>query len=121
MLGELLHAVDDAVELRGPKLLLSCDARDVAPQLLEAVAADGNAEVLARDVLDFMRFVEDNGMIIGQNTGQIVLFYGQICEKKVMVDDDNVAFHGALVHQGDKTAVKLRAFLACAEVAASVD
>ena len=43
------------------------DGGDVAAQFLEAVIADGDAEVLAGDVFDFMGLIEDHGVIFGQN------------------------------------------------------
>ena len=57
-------ALEDAVQLRRAELLHAAERGDVAAQLLKLVVADGDAEVLAGDVLDFVRFIEDHGVRI---------------------------------------------------------
>src|ERR1700747_3692850 len=60
------------------------------------------AEVAARHVFQFVRFIKDYGPGIGQNTriGSVFrrLLDGQISEEQMMVDDNDVAFHRPAVH-----------------------
>ena len=75
-----------------PNFLRAADGGDVAAQLLEAVVADGDAEVLAGDVLDFVRLVEHHGVVFGQDAAFVVLVLErQVGEEQVVVDDDDVA------------------------------
>ncbi len=86
-----------------------------------AIVADRNAEILARDVFDLVRFVEDHGVIIGQDAAFVVLvFQREVGEEEVVVDDDDVAFGGALVHQRNEAALEVGALLAGAEIAARI-
>ena len=115
---KLVEALQDAVQLRRAELLHAADGRDVAAQLLEAVVADRDAEVLAGDVLDLVRFVEHHGVIFGQDAALVLLVaQREVGEEQVVIDDDDVAFERALVHQGDEAALELRALLAGAELA----
>ena len=93
----------------------------IARELLEAVARKLPAEVIARHVLDLVRFVEHDGGIFGQDRAEIVLADGEIGEKEMVVDDDQVRFMSPLVHRGDEAALEFRALLPGAEVAARVD
>ena len=90
-------------------------------KLLEAVARKLAAEIIAGDVLDFVRLVENHRGIFRQDRAEIVLAEGEVGEKKMMIDDDQVRFLRALVHRGDEAALKFGALLAGAEVAARVD
>lgn len=93
----------------------------VAGKLFEAVVGDGAAEVVAGGVFDFMGFVEDNGLIVGEDGGEIVLADGEIGEEEMVIDDDDVCFVGALVHFGEEAGIELGAFLAGAGIAAGVE
>ncbi len=74
------------------------------------------------DVFDFVRFVENDGVVIGQDAALVVLVLERkIGEEQVVIDDDDVAFGGALVHQRDEAALVIRALLAGAEIAPGVD
>ncbi len=50
-----------------PNLRTRDKTRDIAAQILNPVGADREAEVLAGDVFDFVRFVEDDRVVVGQN------------------------------------------------------
>ena len=94
---------------------------EIAAQVLDAVIADGDAEILAHHVFDFVGFVEHHGMIAGQDAALVVLILqGEIGEEEVVVDDDDVAFQRPLVHQGDETAVVVGALLAAAQFGAGI-
>ena len=94
---------------------------DVARQFFEAVVADLNAEMFPGDVLDFMSFVENDRLVVGDDRGVVVFPEREVGEKEVVVDDDDVGFGGPLVHQSDEAAVELFALLAGAELAAGVE
>ena len=93
----------------------------IARQLFEAVARKLAAEIIAGHVFDFVRFVENDGGIFGQDRAEIVLANGEIGEEEMMVHDDQVGFVRALVHRRDEAALKFRALLPAAQVAARVD
>ena len=114
--GDLFKALEDAVEFFGAELADAGEGGDVAAEVEHFVSADGEAEVLAGDVFDFVRFVEDHGVVIGQDLPLVGAANGEIGEEEVVVDDDDVGIVGALVHQGDEAAVELGAFGAGAEV-----
>ena len=65
---------------------------DIAGQIVELIAGNGHAEILPGDVLDFVRFIEDHGGVVGNDAAALVAFHRQIGEKQVMIDDDDVAF-----------------------------
>ena len=71
--GEFVQALQDAVQLRRAELLHAAEHAEVAAQILEAVVADRDAEVLAGDVLDLVRFVEDHGVVVGEDAALVVL------------------------------------------------
>jgi hypothetical protein len=126
IVGQLFEAVQNAIQLGGAELLGAGNGGDVATQLLEAVIADGDAEILPGYVLDFVRFVEHHRVIFGQDAAFGItilqhLLQRQIGEEQVMVDDHDVAGLGALVHQGEEAALVLLALLAGAKIAAGVD
>ena len=118
---EFVQALQDAVQLRRAELLHPADDAQVAPQVLEAVIADRDAEILPHHVLDFVGFVEHHGMIIGQDAALVVLvLQRKVGEEEVVVDDDDVAFQRPLVHQGDETAVVVGALLPAAQFGAGI-
>jgi hypothetical protein len=65
-------------------------------------------------------FIEHNSRILGQNATEIVLLQSQICEKEVVIHDDEIGIFGTLVHVRDETLVELGALLAGAGIAAGV-
>ena len=67
-----------------------------------------------------MGFVEDDGFVVRDDAGEVVLFDGEIGEEQVVVDDDDVRRQRPALHFGDETAFELGAFLAGAEFAAGV-
>jgi len=93
----------------------------VACKLLEAEIGDLLAKVVAGDVFHLVGFVKHHGGILGKDTAEIILFQGQVGEKEVMVDDNQVRVFGALVHGGQETLLKFGALLAGAGVAARVN
>ena len=76
---------------------------------------------MAGHVFDFVGFVEHHGVVLGQNAAFVIfVFDRQVGEKQVVVDDDDVALGGPLVHQGDEAALEIGTLLAGAQVAARV-
>src|SRR3989442_4852362 len=104
---EFLHAAENTVEFRRAELLLSRNSADIAPQFLKPVVAHRDTEILTGDILDLVSFIENHRMIFGQDATKLFIFDGQVGKKQVMVDDDDVALHGALVHEGHETALEL--------------
>ena len=97
----------------------------VAAQLFESPVADGNAEIAAGNVFQFVAFVEDHRADLGQNAGigrvLGLLLDGEIGEEQMMIDDDDVALHRLAPHFGDEAFVPGAAFLAEAGVGARVE
>ena len=77
--------------------------------------------MFAGDILDFMGFVENDSLVVGDDRGVVVFPECEVGEKEVVVDDDDVGFGGPLMHQSDEAAVELFALLAGAELAAGVE
>ena len=114
--------IERPVEIRRPESLRARCLQHIAPQILEPVAADGDAEILAGDILQLVRLVEHDRVILGQNAaGQLLILQRQIGEEEMVIDDDDVALGRALVHQRDEAALELLALLAGAQIAARVD
>ena len=57
----------DAVQLLRSEILAVRQRGDVARQLLELVARNRDAEILAGDVFHLVRFVEDHGAVFGND------------------------------------------------------
>ena len=93
--GQLFETVQYAIKFGRAKILGARHRGDIAPQFLEAVIADGNAEILAGNILDFVGFVEYDGVIFGQDAAfGIAVFEDlqrQVGEEQVVVDDNDVA------------------------------
>ena len=82
-----------------PKFLVRARTADIAPQILEAIVADGDAEILPGDVLDLVRFVEHHGVILRQDAAcELFVLQRQVGEEQVVIDDDDVALRRPLVH-----------------------
>ena len=80
----------------------------VAGQFFKAVIGNLAAEIIAGHVFNFVGFVENYGGIFRKDAAEVVLFQGQVGEKQMVIDDDEVGFLGALVHGGDETFVEVR-------------
>ena len=77
---------------------------------------------MSRDVFDFVGFVEHHGVVFGEDAAFVGLVAErEIGEEQVMVDDDDVAFLCALVHQGQEAALEVGALLPRAHVAAGIE
>ncbi len=83
--------------------------------------ADRHPEILSGDVFDFVRFIKDDGGIVGQNGAERLLFHREVREKQMVVDDDQIAFERPPVHLRDKAPVELFAFLTGARFAAGIE
>jgi len=96
----------------------------VAREFFHPRVADGNAEIISRDFFKFMGFVEDDYSAVGKNSGiRRVLgfkFYRQVGEKKMVVDNDDVALGGSAAHFRNEASFILFAFLAKTGVGAGV-
>ena len=82
---------------------------DVARELLDAVGADVEAEILRRDVLELVRLVEDRSRERRNDLAEGVLPDRGIGAQQVMVDDHDVGRRGALAHPRDEAVVVARA------------
>ena len=87
----------------------AASALDVARELLEAIGADAEAEVLRRDVLELVRLVDDRVAAGGNHLAVRVLPHRGVGAEQVMVDDDHVGLGGALAHPRDEAVVVARA------------
>src|SRR2546423_9085867 len=63
-------------ELQNPQSLIG-----IARQLFKPIIRNLPPEIVARHVLDFMRFVEDHRRIFRQNAAKIVMLQRQVREK----------------------------------------
>ena len=82
----------------------------VARQLVETIIGNLPAEIIAGDILDFVRLVENYRAVFGKHAAEIILLEREIGEKKMVIHDDQVGLGGALVHRREETLVELRAF-----------
>ena len=87
-------------------------AVDVARQIVDAVVADRDAEVLRRDVLELVRLVDDRVAAARDHFAVLALAHGRVGAQQVMVDDHDVGFGGALAHARDE-AVLVAAGIRC--------
>ena len=98
---------------------------DVAGEFVEAVRGEGDAEVLAGDVFEFVGLVEDDGGGFGEDAGVGgaggLLLDGEVGEEEVVVDDDDVGLEGLAAHRGDEAGLPVGAGLAEADFAAGVE
>ena len=119
--GPLAQAREMLAQRRGLDAQDAKHAFRVAREFFEAVARKLTAEIIARHVFDFVRFIENDRGIFGQDRAEIVLADGEIGEKEMMIHDDQVGFVRPLVHRRDEATLKFRALLPGAQVAARVD
>src|SRR5579884_1380611 len=81
----------------------------VVNEFLNAIVTDVIAEVLRRDVLEFVSLIENDGAVIRQDCGNFLLTDVEICKEQMMIDDHNVSLKRLLSHQGEKAAIEFRA------------
>ena len=77
----------------------------VAHQVLDAVVADRQAEVLRRHVLELVRLVDHRVAAVGDHLAEGVLPHRRVGAEQVVVDDDDVGLGGALAHPRDEAVV----------------
>jgi hypothetical protein len=92
----------------------------VAREFFHSQVAHGNAEIISRNVFEFMSLIKDDGSGFRQNPGigSTVSLHldGEIGEEEVVVDDDDVAFGCPLVHSREEAALEGGAFLPRTEI-----
>src|SRR5579864_2617240 len=81
----------------------------IAAKFFQAGRADSDPEVTAGNILELVRFIEDDNLRIRQDSsvGRTfrLLFDSEVGKKQMMVDDDNVALGCAAAHPGDEAFV----------------
>ena len=105
-LGDLVAGLAIGERLRRGQAL------GVARQILEPVVADRQAEILRRDVLELVRFVEHEVAARRNHLAVGALADRGVGAQQVMVDDDHVGRGRALAHPGHEALVVARAFSA---------
>jgi hypothetical protein len=96
--------------LCGP--VLDGEPFDVARELLDAIVADADAEVLGGDVFELVSFVEHGTAEGGNDLAERAPSHRRIGTEQVMVDNHHVRGRGALPHAGDEALIELRTFSA---------
>ena len=81
----------------------------VAHQVVDAVVADADAEVLRGDVLELVRFVDDQMRARRDHLAVGALAHRGVGAQQVVVDDHDVALGGALAHPRDEALAVARA------------
>jgi hypothetical protein len=98
---------------------------DIAGELVEALRAEADAEVVGGDVFELVGLVEDDAGSVGEDAGVGgvggLLLDVEVGEEEVVVDDDDVRLEGFAAHGGDETALPIRAGLAETSFGAGVD
>ncbi len=92
------------------------EAFDVARQVLESVVADREAEVLRRDVLELMGFVDDRDVTRRNHLAVVALADRSVGAQQMVIHDDDVGLGGPLAHPRDEAVVVARTFGAEARV-----
>jgi hypothetical protein len=82
---------------------------NIAAEFFETRCADGDPEIAAGNVFQFVRLVEDHDPCVGKDAcvgGAFgLLFDSEIGKEQVMIDDHDVAFRGATPHLGNEALV----------------
>ena len=73
-------------------------AVDVADEVVDAVVADREAEVLRRHVFELVRLVDDGVAAARDDLAEGALPDRGVGAEQVVVDDDDVGLGGALAH-----------------------
>ena len=80
----------------------------VASELVEALGAEADAEVVAGDLFQLVRLVEDDGAGGGKDAGiggrRGLQLDGHVGEEEMVVDDDDVGLERLAPHRGDEAA-----------------
>ncbi len=97
----------------------------VADQLVDALGAEADAEVVGGDLFELVGLVEDDDGGFGEDAcvgcaGGLLLDI-EVGEEEVVVDDDDVGLEGFAAHGGDEAALPIGAGLAEADFGASVE
>jgi hypothetical protein len=123
--GALAQGCGGALDGGGGGLFGLEHGLDITGQLVEALGSEADAEVVACDVLEFVRLVEEDGCGGGEDAcvgGRASLqLDGHVGEEEVVVDDDEVGLERLAAHGGDEAALPIGAGLAEAGLAARVD
>ena len=103
-MGAILRTVERLAQIGR---LLAGEARAdqhvaVARQLVEPVRAHRHAEVLRRDVLELVGFVDDGVAALRDHLAVRTLAHGRVRAEQVVIHDDEVRIRGARPHAGDE-------------------
>ena len=96
-------------------------AFDVAGQILDAIVAHRDPEVLGRHVFELMGLVDDRVVARRDHLAERALTDGRVSAKQVVVDDDDVGGSGLLTHACDEALGELRTVRADAVFGAGGD
>ena len=98
---------------------------DVADELVDALGAEADAEVVGGDLFELVGLVEDDGGGFGEDAGVGgvggLLLDAEVGEEEVVVDDDDVGLERFAAHGGDEAALPVGAGLAEAGFGAGVE
>ena len=123
--GPLLDGDAGIDDGRGKSVLALEHRLNVTGQLVEALRAEADAEVVGGNLFQLVRFVEDDHRCLGQNAriGRVrgLLLDAQIGEEEMVVDDDDVRLKRLASHVGDEASLPIRAALAQAGLGASIE
>ncbi len=111
---------------RARKLLLALQRTLYVPaKLFHARIADSDSEIAPGDIFEFMRFIENHRTDLRQDSRirrvLRLLLDRQVGKEKMMIDDNDVAFHRPAVHLGDETSLPRAALLPDTRLGSGVD
>src|SRR5581483_1937288 len=119
---QFVEPLQNAVELRRAEILHAGDRTNILCQFLEPVIAYRDTEILPGRVFNLVSLIENDGVIWGKNAcSGLAISEAEVGKKQVVVDDDDIAFGCALVHQSQEAPLKLLAFLTRAEIGAGIE
>ncbi len=78
-------------------------------QVLDPTAADTGAEELSGEIGDLMRLVQDDRVGGAEDVPKPILLQRQICQEKVVVDDDHVGIESGFPSRSDMASGEFRA------------
>ncbi len=99
---DLIASLGVGHESRAKRLL------DVAHQIIDAVTADRQAEVLGRDVLELVRLVDDGVAAPRDHFAEVALPDRGVSAEQMVIDDHDIGFGRALPHLDDEAVVVAR-------------
>ena len=82
---------------------------NVAGEIVDAVTADRQAEVLRGDVLELMRLVDDREAAARDHLPEVALAHGGVGAQQMMIYDHDVGLGRALAHADDEAVLVTRA------------